>query len=256
VGGANLAETNSPATGVTGILEKVIELPDGAPTALFEPPLTRSQVDRLVALDPDVAMSMDLLFNDCAPALGGMDLQPASMTDPATIQAGLQTLAKRLGALHGQYFIGNVPPLEVLPLVAEIRVSAIASGMETETSFDAMLTSVHGIENAYNEALATALAPYPNLHVVDVASAIETQIVPGLEIGRQHITGAELGGIFSLDSEHLTDTGYALVANVFIDAIDATMGLHIPEVDVATVLASDPLSPASLAADGVHCPSP
>ncbi len=256
VGGSTLAEVISPATGTIGILERVAELPDGDPTALFKPPLTRSQADRLVALDPDVAISADLLFNDCSPALGnGVDLQPGSMTDPSTIAAELQTLAKRLGALHGQYFIGNVPPIEFLPVVAEIEKSLIASGTETQASFDAKLAEIHSTQNAYNQALTAALAPYRNLHVVDVSTALQTQIAAGLEIGGQKLTGAKFGGLFSLDSEHLTDTGYALLANIFIDAIDRTMGLHIPDVDVAAVLATDALSPASLAADGVHCPA-
>lgn len=254
VGGANLAEVNSPATGEIGLLERVEELPDGVTTALFTPPLTHSQADRLVALDPDVAISADLLFNDIAPVMGPTDLVPASMTDPAKIEAELQTLAKRLGGLHGQYFIGNVPPIEVLPVARAIHDTAIASGTETEASYAAKLDEIHTKENAYNQALATVLAPYKNLHIVDVASALQMKVLTGLTVGGQHITGAKFGGIFSLDAEHLTDTGYALLANVFIDAINQAMTLKIPDVDLASVLATDALSPARLAADGVHCP--
>jgi hypothetical protein len=252
VGGATLAGIIHPATGPIGTLERILELPDGVPTALFTPPLERSQLDRLAALDPDVAMSVDLLFNDVAGALGN-DLYPENITSVATIRTELDTIAERIGPLHGQYFIGNLPPIDVLPLVGVIRDGAIASGIESVTSFDAKLATVKAIEQQYNDALAAALAPYANLHIVDVSTALESKIVPGLDIGGQHITMAKFGGVFSLDFEHLTDTGYALLANTFIDAIDQTMGLRIAEVDAAAVLATDALSPASLAADGVHC---
>jgi hypothetical protein len=256
VGGATIADSVSPATGKVGILERVAELPDGVPSALFEPPLARSQIDRLVALDPDVAISADLLFDDCEPAVAGRnDLHPEKMTEPSTIKAELETIAKRLGALHGQYFIGNLPPLDVLPVVADIRKYAIASGVESNAAFDAKLAAIHAVEQQYNDALAAALAPYPNMHVVDVSTVLVTKIVPGVEIGGQKITGAKFGGLFSLDFRHLTDTGYALLANVFIDAINQTMNLHVQEVDVAAVLSLDALSPAHLAADGVHCPT-
>jgi hypothetical protein len=41
---------------------------------------------------------------------------------------------------------------------------------------------------------------------------------------------------------------------VFIDAVDATLGAQIPEVDVAAVMRTDPFTPAALRAQGVACP--
>jgi hypothetical protein len=48
-----------------------------------------------------------------------------------------------------------------------------------------------------------------------------------------------------LDGIHPTRTGNALVANVFIDAIDARFGEAIPPVDVTRVAAHDPLAHSS-----------
>lgn len=256
VGGAKVVDVIHPATGAIGILERVAELPDGVPSAVIGPPLMRSQVDRLVALDPDVAMSMDLLFNDAQGAIGAPDdLRPERMTPVSVIASELALLVPRLGALHGDYFIGNLPPLDVLPAVADIRRNAIAAGIETEASFDAKIAEMRARVQEYNDALEMAVTPYPNLRVVDMSTQIQDVISQGVEIGGQRLTGAKFGGLYSLDFAHLTDTGYALIANGFIDAINETMGLHIPEVDVAAVLAVDALSPASLAADGVHCPA-
>jgi hypothetical protein len=255
VGGATVADVILPATGAVGIIERVLELPDGDPSALFGPPLTRSQVDRLVALDPDVAVSADLLANDAEGALTANDLNPDGMTPLSTIVAELQTLAQRLGALHGQYFIGNLPPLDLIPSVSDRRRTAIAAGIETEASFDAKVAQMRANDQQYNQVLAAAVAPYPNLHVVDLWTAIQVVASQGVTIGGEKLTATKFGGLFSLDFLHFTDTGYALLGNVFIEAIDQTLGLTIPEVDVAAVLAADPLSPANLAADGVHCPA-
>lgn len=55
-----------------------------------------------------------------------------------------------------------------------------------------------------------------------------------------------LGGIFSLDGVHPTNTGYALLANVFIDRMNAALGTKIADVNVAAIAATDPLFPPNL----------
>ena len=63
------------------------------------------------------------------------------------------------------------------------------------------------------------------------------------------------GGLLSLDDLHLTDTGYALYAQKFIDAINA-VGTQIPPIDVDAVHAGDALAPARLRAGGYTCVPP
>ena len=53
-----------------------------------------------------------------------------------------------------------------------------------------------------------------------------------------------LGGLFSLDGVHPTNIGYALLANEFIEVMNAHFGAAIPPLDddeLAAILASDPL---------------
>lgn len=57
---------------------------------------------------------------------------------------------------------------------------------------------------------------------------------------------AFLGGFFSLDGLHPTNTGYALLANVFIDRMNAALNTKIADVDVSAVAAVDPLFPPNL----------
>jgi len=50
-----------------------------------------------------------------------------------------------------------------------------------------------------------------------------------------------LGGMFSLDGVHPTNTGYAIVANAFIETLDRTFAAHIPHLSVDRVAQADPL---------------
>jgi lysophospholipase L1-like esterase len=51
------------------------------------------------------------------------------------------------------------------------------------------------------------------------------------------------GGLTSLDGIHPSNTGYAIIANVWIATIDAAWGLSIPPVSLAGAYASDPYAP-------------
>jgi lysophospholipase L1-like esterase len=53
------------------------------------------------------------------------------------------------------------------------------------------------------------------------------------------------GGFFSLDGLHPSNTGYALIANVFIQTLDTAYGLGIPQVNVGAVYATDPYAPGN-----------
>jgi lysophospholipase L1-like esterase len=53
------------------------------------------------------------------------------------------------------------------------------------------------------------------------------------------------GGLSSLDGLHPSNTGYALIANVFIDTLNAAYNLGIPDVNVGAVYASDPYAPGN-----------
>jgi hypothetical protein len=92
------------------------------------------------------------------------------------------------------------------------------------------------------------------VHVFDLASEVQKILGNGVDVNGVHLTGAKLGGLLSLDHMHFSDTGYAVLANFVIDTLNAALGTHIPSVDLAAVNASDPFSPANLAAAGVHCP--
>ena len=60
-----------------------------------------------------------------------------------------------------------------------------------------------------------------------------TSPTSGIRVGGISYSSAFLtGGVFGYDGVHPTPFGYAYIANLFIDAINATYGGDIPEVDL------------------------
>ena len=73
--------------------------------------------------------------------------------------------------------------------------------------------------------------------MVDVATIFDDVLQHGITLGGITLTTDLLtGGLFSLDGVHASPIGYAVVANAFIDAINATYGGSIPGVAMADFL--------------------
>jgi phospholipase/lecithinase/hemolysin len=92
--------------------------------------------------------------------------------------------------------------------------------------------------DSYNQVIAALVAGAGGT-LVDLHSYYKT-LANGVTINGYTATNAFLGGLFSLDGVHPTNTGYALLANQFILATNAAFGLAVPSVDVAMVAANDP----------------
>ncbi|MGN8059416.1 SGNH/GDSL hydrolase family protein [Pedobacter sp. 22163] len=86
--------------------------------------------------------------------------------------------------------------------------------------------------NSYNSSIKS-LATSKGLAIADTYAyfnQVKTGInVQGVGINASFITG----GAFSLDGIHLTPRGNAVIANVFIDAINAKYGSTVPNIDIA-----------------------
>jgi len=252
VGGSKVHDVIFGMIGPGHPIEMIGELPDGETESLWTP-TNHPQLDRLRAFDPDVAFSGDLLANDVMPAVGSDDLHPELATPQADVAAGVETIVSTLGALHGQYFVANLLDVTNMPAVPSLRQRRIDAGQDTGASFDAKLDAVRAIEHAYNDALVHSASRFPNVHVIDFATEGAQVLANGVTVGTTHLTGERFGGLLSLDHLHFSDTGYAVMANVFIRAINLTLHTHVPEVDLEAVLADDPFSPDNLAKAGVHC---
>jgi len=77
---------------------------------------------------------------------------------------------------------------------------------------------------AYNASISAA-ASANGLALVDLNSVLEQASTTGIEFDDYFLnTDLVFGGLVSLDGVHLTARGYALMANSFLKAIDATYG--------------------------------
>jgi hypothetical protein len=72
----------------------------------------------------------------------------------------------------------------------------------------------------------------------------------GVTINGFTATTAYLGGLFSLDGIHPTNTGYALLANQYIGTINAALKTSITPVDVTSIASADPLFPPNIKVSG------
>ena len=68
----------------------------------------------------------------------------------------------------------------------------------------------------------------------------------GLTINGYTGTASFLGGFFALDGIHPTNTGYAVIANTFIDTMNTAFSSKIPDVALGPVAAADPFWPPNL----------
>jgi hypothetical protein len=243
---------NGSSGGTPRILEHFFQPLDSTPDALYKP-IHVSEIAHVEMVDPDIGLATDLMANDIdGSVVQSDDLHLELITPLPQMTTELTTLAARLGALHGQHFLANLPALTFLPNVASLRASRLAAGTDTAASFDAKVQAIDLATDQFNDALTHAVAPYPNLHVVDFHYWVENA-KGGLVVGGETLTTARFGGLLSLDFLHFTNTAYALLANVFLDQIGETLGITLPDVDVEAVHATDPLSPSKLLADGIPC---
>jgi len=98
------------------------------------------------------------------------------------------------------------------------------------------------IVNGYNAFIA-AEAKLHGAALVNFHDTLDRINARGLEVRGQRLTTDFLGGLFSLDGVHPTNTGYAVIANLVIHAIDRTFDADIDEVSIERIAREDPLVP-------------
>ncbi len=104
----------------------------------------------------------------------------------------------------------------------------------------ARLAEIRAAVIAYNSAIA-AEAAANGATLVDIYSLINDLAAKGVVVGGQKLTTDFMGGLFSLDGVHPTNTGYAIIANEFIKTMNRSLRAAIPPVSIEQVSKTDPL---------------
>jgi len=96
--------------------------------------------------------------------------------------------------------------------------------------------------DAYNVIIAAA-ADAKGLAFVDTKGVMTKLSSGGIRFGNFTMTSSyAVGGAFSLDGVHPSPRGYGLIANIFIDAINAKYGSTLRHVDLGSYPIQYPLT--------------
>ena len=95
---------------------------------------------------------------------------------------------------------------------------------------------------AFNQVIASA-ATSAGATLVDINALFAQTTANGVTVNGIAGNTGFLGGVFSLDGIHPTNTGYAVIANKFIDTMNASIHTNIPDVNLVPIAAADPLFP-------------
>jgi lysophospholipase L1-like esterase len=164
----------------------------------------------------------------------------AEVLGEASLETGLPTttLSQILGIVPGD--LVNPTGTAEVPLILSgqqagpITDSGVLSVSEQAT-VRAQVTAFNQVIAQNAQAAGATLVDINALFAQTTANGIVENGIPG--------NTSFLGGVFSLDGIHPTNTGYAVVANKFIDTINASLGKTYADVDVAAIAAVDPLYP-------------
>lgn len=133
------------------------------------------------------------------------------------------------------------------------EITAILAGKQKTPLSDAGVltaaeaTTVRSMVTSYNQVIAQQ-AQAAGATLVDINALFTKVASSGLTINGYTGTASFLGGFFALDGIHPTNTGYAVVANTFIDTMNTSFSKSIPDVSLSAVAATDPLWPPNIAA--------
>ncbi|MCO4768894.1 MAG: hypothetical protein KDA24_02615 [Deltaproteobacteria bacterium] len=176
-----------------------------------------TMIEAVERLEPTVVVSFDLVGND---VLSGTAVED--------MEENLPPLIARLAATGAEVFLADMPDISIL---------------RGSLGDEPLGEDEQSLADEVNAVLYAEVDRHDNVHVVPVAERALQIATDGLELGDQTLNGEMLGGILSFDGLHFSSTGYALVADMFVDTINNELGTAVPAIDVAAVLAEDIHSP-------------
>jgi len=124
---------------------------------------------------------------------------------------------------------------EIPGILADPSTGPLTLGVFTPTDIQTIQSQVL----AYNQVIASA-ASGAGATLVDIHSTFETAYNDGVTVNGYTANFTFLGGLFALDGIHPTNTGYGVLANAFIDAINSDLNGTIKEADLSTIAKTDP----------------
>lgn len=237
--------------------------------------VSRSQVEWAEALNPTSVLCW-LGNNDTLGAAMAGDA--GLLTPPADFRAAFHETLGRLTAKDATVVVANIPDVSAIPYLTSAERLAAQIGLPLEAigpllgvgpgsyvtpeAFPmieqilgggpgplpgavvldpAEVTAIREATDAYNAAIASEAKLY-GAALVDIHGLFDRIMARGFETGGRRLSTEFLGGIFSLDGIHPTNTGYAIIANEFIHALNTQFAAGIPPVSIEQVFQHDPMA--------------
>ncbi|MGH7320787.1 MAG: SGNH/GDSL hydrolase family protein [Candidatus Rokuibacteriota bacterium] len=238
--------------------------------------ISRSQVEWAEALAPTTIL-LWLGSNDILdPALN--DATDTGITPVDDFKSAYTEVMDRLAATGATLVVANIPDVTAVPFLTSAEDVAAILGLPlavlgpilgigpgdlvTPDAFDLIeqillgsaigplpgsvvldageVASIRSTTETFNAFIA-AHAAAKGAAFVDIHGLLNEVQASGRVVGGQRLTTKFLGGLFSLDGVHPTNTGAALIANAFIRALNTHFAAGIPPVAVQQVAVEDPL---------------
>jgi lysophospholipase L1-like esterase len=137
--------------------------------------------------------------------------------------------------------------LDAIPTVEQILTNAQPGPLPATCSGNApcVVTAAQAtLVRLAVQQLNTIIGAQSVLHggvVVDLFSLIDDIYNNGYQVRNVTLTTDFLGGLFSLDGLHPSNTGYAIIANEFIKGINGAFGTAYRTANIASIADHDPL---------------
>lgn len=161
------------------------------------------------------------------------------MFDPAITSTNVDDVMLAMGVADGDYItLGGLGGVYASIVNFSTKGSFLVLA-DNHVTTAAEIANIQAAIVGYNTIIKDTAAAYGAVHV-DINALLDDVDANDYTIGSTVITTNYCGGVFSLDGIHPTNTGYAIVANTFIDAIGSQTGVWIPKADVAEALANEP----------------
>ena len=215
----------------------------------------------------------------------GNDLLTGGVTPFNEFAEYITQAVSALAATGAQVFLANVPHAIYLPgfqqnalaqlapcsmTFSDVTIQQLDQASDPDTCAATFtnscaqnacntLVSIDQSVDQFNTEFENAVKGYPNVHIVSFAGLMNGSVqlagqgvtfdaegFPEYKINNVTVKMKHLGGFYSMDDLHLTNTGYAILASAFIQTINDTLGTTVPLPDLPSIVASDPLSPTAL----------
>jgi len=225
--------------------------------------LTISEVACAVQLKPSTVI-VSIGNNDALASL----LFGVAPTNRAEFALEYAQLLQALASTGAKIVVGNIPDVTAIPFLVPAPAFQVACGFlppgvtladflvpdltSPSVSFNvctnfavrpaALITQVKAAVSDYN-AIITAEANAAGAVVVDVNGLFSRVAQNGVEVNGRRLTTGFLGGLFSLDAIHPSNTGYAILANEYIATMNRAFDAGIAPVSVEQIAKTDPLLP-------------